>query len=182
MPATRRGWCSRWASWRGSTSRPSRCGRSGSDVRELLDDIQLRFAERAARRQVMLSLAPVDAPAVARVDVELFERAIANLLDNALKFCRPGDRIGLGVTQDERRVQVEVSDSGPGIPADEVPLLFDRYYRGRQTHAPATGDGGKGLGLAIVRRIAELHGGGASLSSRPGHGTSVRLWLPADIA
>jgi signal transduction histidine kinase len=148
------------------------------DVRELLDDIHLRFAERAAQAGIELrtELGPVPAPAA--IDIELFERAVANLLDNALKFARAGDRITLGV-EAGARIVVRVADSGPGIAAADLPHLFDRFYQSRQRAAPATGEGGKGLGLAIVKRIAELHAGEVAVTSAPGRGTTVTLALPA---
>ena len=79
----------------------------------------------------------------------------------------------------QRRVEVSVSDSGPGIPAADLAHLFDRFYQSRQSVEPASSEGGKGLGLAIVKRIAELHGGEVSVASEPGHGTTVTLSLPA---
>jgi signal transduction histidine kinase len=150
------------------------------DAGELLDDIALRFGERAARRGVTIGAShDVDGePPFAALDIELFERAVANLVDNALKFSRPGDRIELSAHVDGDRVVVTVGDSGPGIPSTDVPHLFDRFYQSRQSVAPATGEGGKGLGLAIVRRIAELHGGDASVTSELGAGTKVALTLP----
>ncbi|HEX7384311.1 MAG TPA: sensor histidine kinase, partial [Burkholderiaceae bacterium] len=147
------------------------------DLRELLDDIRLRFAERAALAGIELRAALPAEPVVAAVDIELFERAVANLLDNALKFGRRGDAITLTADAGERIV-VEVADDGPGIAPADLPHLFDRFYQARSSVAPATGEGGKGLGLAIVKRIAELHGGAASVDSEPGRGTRVRLVLP----
>jgi signal transduction histidine kinase len=150
------------------------------DVAELLGDIALRFEPRAAAQGVALTLAPAgDAPTVASLDIELFERAIANLVDNALKFCASGSRITLGVVRDGEAVRVSVADTGAGIAEAELPHLFDRFYQARQSVAPATGEGGKGLGLAIVKRIAELHGGSLAVQSRPGQGTAVTLSLPA---
>jgi len=154
------------------------------DAGELLDDICLRFADRAMRQGVALRTEAADtagaaAPPVARVDVELFERAIANLVDNALKFCPAGAQVTLAARRDGDRVEVAVNDTGPGIAADDLPHLFDRYYQSRQSVAPATGEGGKGLGLAIVKRIAELHGGMVRVASRLGHGTQVVLTVPA---
>jgi signal transduction histidine kinase len=154
------------------------------DVAELLGDIAMRFQPRAAAQGVALVLEPAgdvpgDVPAVAALDIELFERAVANLVDNALKFCPAGGRIGLSVVRDGERVRVSVADSGSGIAEAELPHLFDRFYQARQSVAPATGEGGKGLGLAIVKRIAELHGGSVAVQSRPGQGTTVTLALPA---
>jgi signal transduction histidine kinase len=155
------------------------------DAGELLDDICLRFAERAARLGVILQ-APHDepkgasaAPPFAALDIELFERAVANLIDNALKFCAAGSRITLAAAGRDDHVEVSVTDTGTGIAASDLPHLFDRFYQSRQSVAPATGEGGRGLGLAIVKRIVELHGGAVSVESTPGEGTKVVLSVPA---
>ena len=162
------------------------------DVAELLGDVALRFTERAARQGVLIiggvdgsvdgaveggTPTPGLAP-LAAVDVELFERAIANLVDNALKFCPAGATLTLNAVATGDEVQVSVSDTGPGIPAADLPHLFDRFYQSRQSVAPATGEGGKGLGLAIVKRIVELHGGQVDVTSLAGAGTRVRFMLP----
>ena len=155
------------------------------DAAELLDAIALRFAERAARAGVALTTIEADQqhPPVARIDIELFERAVANLVDNALKFCPRGARITLAAQAlPDGGIEVFVADTGPGIAAADLPHLFDRFFRSRASVAPATGEGGKGLGLAIVKRIVELHGGEVELRSRPGEGTRVRLRLPRDGA
>ena len=152
------------------------------DAGELLDDIAVRFAERAARQGVQLRTAapPGDgAGPRAVLDVELFERAVANLIDNALKFCPRGSTVVLAAQARAGRVEVSVSDDGPGIAGADLPHLFDRFYQSRSTVAPATADGGRGLGLAIVKRIAELHQGDAAIESTLGRGTRVILSLPA---
>ena len=154
------------------------------DAGELLDDIALRFGQRAASQGVALLVLHADdaqAP-FAALDIELFERAIANLMDNALTFCHADDRITLAAAVAEGRVEVSVADTGAGIAAADLPHLFDRFYQSRQNVAPATGEGGKGLGLAIVKRIAELHGGEVAVTSTLGAGTCVTLTLPAALA
>ena len=143
------------------------------DVGEQLDDIVLRFAERARSAGVTLNGQAPEAGATAWLDVELFERAVANLLDNALKFCRPGDRIDVGAALGDGRLRVTVADSGPGIAAADQARLFDRFFQGREGSAGA--GSGMGLGLAIVKRIVELHGGDVEVRSAPGEGTSVTL-------
>lgn len=147
------------------------------DVLELLDDVALRFTERAARAGVQIHSGALNGAAAA-VDVELFERAIANLVDNALKFCPPGASISLDAQQTATEVLVTVSDTGSGIAEADLPHLFDRFYQSRQSVAPATGEGGRGLGLAIVKRIVELHGGQVAVTSKTGVGTQVTLKLP----
>lgn len=149
------------------------------DLHELLADIAARFAERAAQQGVVLQALHGEQPVACAVDVELFERAVANLVDNALKFCGAGCRITLQAEERDGQVNVCLSDTGPGIAAADLPHLFDRFYQARHSVAPATGEGGKGLGLAIVKRIAELHGGRVEVSSVPGQGTRVTLTLPA---
>jgi signal transduction histidine kinase len=150
------------------------------DLHELLADIAARFAERAAQRGVALTAPHDDGhPVVAEVDVELFERAVANLVDNALKFCGAGCRITLQAEDRDHECVVSVADNGPGIAEADLPQLFDRFYQARQSVAPATGEGGKGLGLAIVKRIVELHGGSVAVTSSQTQGTEVSLVLPS---
>lgn len=150
------------------------------DLGELLDDIGLRFSRRAADAGVRLQVEapPGEGGLAAPVDVELIERAVANLVDNALKFCPAGGTVTLRASPAGDDVEVCVADTGPGIPEADQPHLFDRFYRSRQSVAPATGEGGKGLGLAIVKRIAELHGGSVRVDSAAGQGTRVVLRLP----
>jgi signal transduction histidine kinase len=151
------------------------------DLAEVLDDIALRFAERAAQQQVQLRFEQRGSqPVVAEVDVELFERAVANLLDNALKFTPAGKQILLSAERQADQVLVRVADQGRGIAPAHLPQLFDRLYQARDDVAPATSEEGKGLGLAIVKRIAELHRGTVAVDSAPGQGTTVTLALPAD--
>jgi signal transduction histidine kinase len=146
------------------------------DLAEVLDDIGLRFAGRA--RQQAVNLRCELQPAVAEVDVELFERAVANLLDNALKYSPPHGTVTLSLQANAGAALVSVSDQGPGIAVEDLPHLFDRLYRGHDNVAPAGSDEGKGLGLAIVKRIVELHGGTVAVHSALGQGTRVALSLP----
>lgn len=155
---------------------------------ELLDDVVLRFADRALRLGVTLTVASQAGTArgvAAALDVELFERAIANLVDNALKFCSAGQSITLSATgatdaaaQTSNPVLITVADTGAGISPADLPHLFDRFYQSRQNVAPATGQGGRGLGLAIVKRIVELHHGQVSVTSQLGSGTLFSISLP----
>jgi two-component system sensor histidine kinase MprB len=98
------------------------------------------------------------------------ERAIANLLDNAVKWSPPGGEIEVRVARGE----VTVRDHGPGIDADDLPHVFDRFYRAPSARALP----GSGLGLSIVKQVAEEHGGTVAIESPNGGGTLVRLTLP----
>jgi signal transduction histidine kinase len=150
------------------------------DLSEVLDDITLRFAERARQQGVLLRFEQRgDQAPTADVDVELFERALANLLDNALKFTTTGKTIVVAAEHQGPSVLVSVTDEGSGIAADDLSRLFDRHFQSRSSVAPATSEEGRGLGLAIVKRIVELHQGTVAVSSEPGRGTTVSLLLPA---
>ena len=98
------------------------------------------------------------------------ERAIGNLLDNAAKWSPPGGEVEVSV----RAGEVAVREHGPGIDEDDLPYVFDRFYRA----SSARGQPGSGLGLAIVRQVAETHGGQVTAERPDGGGTLVRLRLP----
>jgi signal transduction histidine kinase len=95
-----------------------------------------------------------------------------NLIANALRFTPPGGRVAVRLTDAQSELRVEVADSGVGIAADQIPLVFDRY---RQAH---TGHGGTGLGLAIVHAMVEAHGGRVSVESEEGKGSRFTVTLP----
>jgi two-component system heavy metal sensor histidine kinase CusS len=109
-------------------------------------------------------------------DIGLIERALTNLVDNAVKFTPSGGRVRVGVAERNGRVTVTVADSGVGISAQDLPHIFDRFYR---VEAGPPGATGTGLGLAIVKRVAELHAGRLDADSTPGEGSVFRLELPA---
>jgi signal transduction histidine kinase len=137
------------------------------DVR--LDLVADRVAARAASRMPGLRYELDCRPTLVRGDPDALERAIGNLVDNALKWSPPGGRIRVSAA----RGIVEVSDDGPGIPPADLPFVFDRFYRSAAARALP----GSGLGLAIVRRIADLHGG--AVEAIPlGRGVTLRLRLP----
>ena len=119
------------------------------DVR--LDLVAERVAARAAGRSPGLRYELDCRPTLVRGDPDALERAIGNLVDNALKWSPPDGRIRISAAGGT----VEVSDDGPGIPADDLPYVFDRFYRSATARALP----GSGLGLAIVRRIADMHDG-----------------------
>ena len=130
----------------------------------------------AAERHLNLSIpqAPWPLPNV-RGDPDLLLLAVHNLLENALKFSRPGDTLELRAFEDGTGIVIEVADTGPGIPEEEQPHVWEELYRGEA----GRGIPGSGLGLALVRAIAERHNGRVSLRSRLGQGTVFSLRLPA---
>ena len=101
-------------------------------------------------------------------------QAATILLDNAVKYTPRGGSIAVSVREEDGRAAIEVSDTGSGIPEDELPLIFERFHRAD----PSRADGGAGLGLAIARQIAESHGGEVRAKSTPGKGSTFTLLIP----
>jgi signal transduction histidine kinase len=146
-------------------------------IGELTDDVAQRFMSRAADEDVSLEITYPDALPLVRVDAGLVERALANLLDNALRVTPRGGQVRVRVVHEGGGVRIEVSDTGPGVPPEDQPRVFERFYQG-SAHRDLRGS--SGLGLAIVRRVAELHGGRAGLRSAPGNGSTFFIDLPID--
>ena len=156
---------------------------------DMLDDISMRFAGRAGQKGVTVHChheehAGQAEPLFANVDIELLERALGNLMDNAMKYTPAGGHITLAArsaattASEPALVELSVQDTGSGIAPADIPYLFDRLYQARSSVAPASSEGGKGLGLAIVKRIAELHHGSVAVHSTVGDGTTVVITLP----
>jgi signal transduction histidine kinase len=102
-------------------------------------------------------------------------QALANLVDNAVKYTPPGGHIRLVALREPGQVVLECEDDGPGLVAEDLPRIWDRLYRGDRSR----GQKGLGLGLSLVRAIATAHRGAASVSPRPGGGSVFRLVLPS---
>jgi two-component system sensor histidine kinase BaeS len=108
------------------------------------------------------------------VDPDRLHQAVANLLANAARYCRPGDRVDVRAYPEGGSAVLDVADTGPGIPAEDLPLVFDRLWRGRDASAVA----GSGIGLAVVRELVTAHGGSIAAQSPSGGGTTVTIRLP----
>ena len=151
--------------------------RSPVQVNDLLQEVMEVAQERPEADQRRLNLSLPQAPwplSVIQGDPDLLFLAVHNLVDNALKFTAPGDTVEIRAFEDDATVLIEVADTGPGIPDEEVEHIWDELYRGQG----ARGVPGSGLGLALVRAIAERHGGRVNLRSRPGQGTVFTMRLP----
>jgi signal transduction histidine kinase len=143
---------------------------------ELARDVAQRFHLAAANKGVGLLLDVDDRVSLVQADIALIERTIANLLDNALAHTPPGGRVRLAVKAGAQDVSIDVSDTGIGIPAGDLPRIFERFYR--VDKARSLDKSGSGLGLAIVKRIVELHGSEIRVASEVGAGTRFWFALP----
>jgi two-component system, OmpR family, sensor histidine kinase KdpD len=116
---------------------------------------------------------PDESPPIS-VDAAQLEHALVNLLENALKFSSPTDRVEMRAQDEDGQVVLRITDHGPGIPEREHDLIFEPFQRGA-----AVDDRGSGLGLAIARGFVQLNGGRLWVESTPGHGTTFALAFPA---
>jgi signal transduction histidine kinase len=137
-----------------------------------------RTALAAQRPQLDAAGLQVDArlatPVPVRADPDRIHQAVANLLANAVRYCRPGDRVTVCAYAENGSAVLEVADTGPGIPAEELPHVFDRLWRGQHAHSVT----GSGIGLAVVRELVTAHGGTVTAASPPDGGTTVTIRLP----
>ena len=134
------------------------------------------YRDVAEAKGVALTVVPRDggAPLVVDGDRPRLEQVAANLIDNAVKFTPGGGVVEVGVAAAGGSARLTVRDTGPGIPADEIPRVFDRLYRGDLSRAQR----GLGLGLSLVRAIVQAHGGHVTVESQPGDGATFTVSLP----
>ena len=143
---------------------------------ELVQDLLQKFAPEAQRRQLKLSGPGPAALPLVRADIALLERLVDHLMGNALRHTPAGGEVGIALAAEGERVRFSVHDSGEGIAPEELPGLFERYHRAARVGGPDEGGHG-GLGLAIARRIAQLHGSTLNVDSAPQQGTRVSFTL-----
>ncbi|NUP09821.1 MAG: HAMP domain-containing histidine kinase [Polyangiaceae bacterium] len=135
---------------------------------------------RATRENIEIDLRVEEGVPPARIDARALELAVMNLIDNALKYAKDGEKVGVVVERAGSKVAVRVSDFGPGVPKEEQDRIFERFYRGAA--AGTTRARGSGIGLALVRYIVESHGGTVRVESptQPdGRGTTFVIEVPA---
>ncbi len=150
------------------------------DVAGLTADVASLFRSAAQRAGLALEFDIGDFERPVLLDPRLWEHVVLNLVSNAIKFTLAGS-VSVRLAHDERSVLLSVEDTGAGIAPDDVPHVFERFWRGQPSHVRSVE--GSGIGLALVRDIVELHGGSVSCTSRLGHGTSFAVsipYMPAD--
>src|SRR5437867_8665577 len=142
------------------------------DARKAVEKIAAFYQTAADDRHVTISCS---GNGEIYADADLFERALANLLDNALRFTPKNGSIQIALSKRDADFEITVRDNGCGIAPEHLPRVFDRFYRADSSR----GSDGAGLGLALVKSIVDLHGGSAKIESEIGRGTTVRPTFPA---
>ena len=147
-----------------------------NSLSDLISDTIESFSELAARQEVTLEgrADPAVDPVV--MDAQQIGRVLSNLVGNALRHTPSGGAVRVQALAQPGGVLVEIQDTGEGIPDQDLPHVFDRFYRGEKSRSRATG--GAGLGLAIAKGIVEAHGGTIGVESQPGQGTCFTFTLP----
>jgi two-component system heavy metal sensor histidine kinase CusS len=146
------------------------------NVVELLESIREYYDASAVEAGVSLATSTSRTPVIAPLDRTLMQRAVSNLVSNAVAHTPAGGSVVLAAGAEASAVRIKVSDTGVGIPAEALPKVFDRFFRLDSSRSQVSG--GTGLGLAIVQSIMLLHGGKVEIASQPGRGTSVTLHMP----
>lgn len=146
------------------------------DVADLARAAVAQFARVAEAEGVQLTLAAEDGLPQVAGDADRLAQVLTNLLGNAVRHTPPGGEIAVRVERAGPQVRIQVADSGTGIAAEDLPHVFDRFYRGDKSRSRR--NGGAGLGLAIARQLVAAHGGQIEVSSAVGQGTTFTVWLP----
>ena len=143
---------------------------------QIVADMTRKFEPLAATRQQQLTLHACGEPLNIPFDRSNIERVLSNLIGNAIKYTPNGGSVRVSVETQNDWAVIRVQDSGSGIPAKDLPYIFDRFFRA-DAHRPSTK--GSGLGLSIVEALLVRHGGRLTLANRPGGGFRAGLWLRA---
>ena len=152
-------------------------------LQEVTAEVVDAMQAQALRREVRLAIEISGEPPALPLDGARIERAVANLVRNALEHTPAGGEIRVSIAADGEGVRLSVADGGNGVAADDLPHIWDRFYRGEKSRRRSTGGAdGAGLGLAIVRGIVEAHGGTVAARSEPGAGAVFTFHLPGVAA
>jgi two-component system OmpR family sensor kinase len=145
-------------------------------IDELVQDVIQKFALQAQKKNIRFAAETRDKLPFVCADLGLIERALSNLIDNALRHTPEGGSVQLRMHHIDEKVWVSVIDSGDGISASDLPHIFTRFYRGNSAHKDAVVNAG--IGLCIVRRIVAMHGESVEAGNAPERGTQFRFSLP----
>jgi two-component system phosphate regulon sensor histidine kinase PhoR len=149
------------------------------DIKELLFQASSVFKQKVEQKNLALNIdLDTDLPVFMGDSFEL-EQMLMNLLDNALKYTEEGT-IGISAQEKDDQIHIVIKDTGIGIPEQDLPRVFERFYVVDKSRSRR--GGGTGLGLSIVKHIIQLHKGSIKVESKPGTGTTFHIWLPLEIS
>jgi len=144
-------------------------------ITELSHDLVAKFKVLADKKQIELQMENPKENSMVFADVSLVECALQNLIENAIKYTQPNGKVTLSIRRKDKNIEINITDTGTGIPVNEQPFIFDRYKQVNKS----TKKQGYGLGLAIVKKIMELHDTTITVLSKPKEGSSFIFNLPA---
>lgn len=145
------------------------------DVEDLLTDVAGAFSSNAEAAGVTITVSRSPEPLTVRADAMRMQQVLGNLVANAIRHTPPHGDISLSAAPAEDGARIELADTGAGIAPEDLPFIFERFWKRDTVGKPS---GGSGLGLAIAHRLVEAHGGRIEVSSEPGAGTTFTVWLP----
>jgi len=140
-------------------------------VKELAFDVVSHFKREAEEKKIEIAVDSSEHISLVKADLALIDRTLQNLIGNAVKYCTEGDKINVGIREANGKIVVSISDTGSGISEEDLPHLFDRFFKGKSSKP------GTGLGLAIVKGILELHHSEYKVESKLGEGTRFTFTL-----
>ncbi len=144
------------------------------DMKEILQDVAELYSSVAQDKGIALSTKVPETPLIVQGDRSCLQRALANLLDNAVKFTPQKGKVEVSAHIDKQNVVVVITDDGPGISEKDLPRIYDRFFRGDQSRSTP----GNGLGLSLVQSIVHAHGGKVTVESRAKRGTEAKIFIP----
>ena len=146
------------------------------DIHELINRVVALMRPRATAKGISVSVEPSQTLPPVNIDAQRISQVLRNLLENAVAHTDKGGTISVAAWQQDNWVKVSVADTGEGIPAEDIPNMFERFYRVDKSRARATG--GSGLGLTIAKRLVEAHGGKIEVQSELGKGSRFSFTIP----
>ncbi|MDP8262068.1 MAG: ATP-binding protein [Candidatus Ancaeobacter aquaticus] len=152
-----------------------RIERTHFDLKELIEEVLLGFGHALNKQHISLETNYTGSDFTISADKDRIEQIIVNIIDNAVKYSEPGGIIKISLEKEKDALKIKITDSGIGIPQEELTRVFERFYR--VDKARSSERGGTGLGLSIVKHIVSLHNGQVHIDSEPGKGTSVTVIL-----
>ncbi len=147
-------------------------------LEKIIYDITEEFEEKASSKNIRLVVNAPEQNVIVMVDKEQIERVLTNLIDNAIKYSPENTTIYITVEDHKGYVTCSVRDEGPGIPEEDIPYIFDPFYRSASAEKEKKDSDGTGIGLAIVKSIIEAHKGEVWVASKEGQGTTITFSIP----